>query len=81
MTGQGQDMAVAANRAAQPRWQRTFQSAETFTDDLGSIGAWVGPRTGPDRRTKGAKEDYVFRRLLVAWKETERLRFPLDAYA
>ena len=81
MTGQGQDMAVAANRAAQPRWQRTFQSAETFTDDLGSIGAWVGPRAGPGKRTHGEMEDYIFRRLLVAWKETERLRFPLDAYA
>lgn len=74
-------MAVAANRSIAPRWQRTFRSAETFTDDLGSIGAWVGPRTGPDRRSHGEKEDYVLRRLLVAWKLTGRLRFPTEVRA
>lgn len=74
-------MAVAAKRLAEFRWQREFRSAETFTDDLGSIGAWVGPRTGPDKRTHGEKEDYVLRRLLVAWKETGKLEFPLDISA
>lgn len=74
-------MAVAAKRLAEFRWQREFRSAETFTDDLGSIGAWVGPRTGPDKRTHGEKEDYVLRRLLVAWKETGRLEYPLEISA
>lgn len=81
MTGRGQDMAIVAHRAAQPRWQRTFQSADTFTDDLGSLGAWVGPRTGPDRRDHGEKEDYVLRRLLVAWREAGRLRFTFEISA
>lgn len=74
-------MVVTANLADEPRWHRTLHSADTLADDLGSIGAWVGPRTGPDKRTHGEKEDYVLRRLLVAWKEAGRLDFPIEARA
>lgn len=74
-------MAVTARQAAEPRWHRTFRSADTLADDLGSVGAWVGPRTGPDKRTQGQKEDYVLRRLLVAWKQIGLLACPLDITA
>ncbi len=74
-------MAVTAKLEAEARWFRAFQSAEAFTDDLGSIGAWVGPRTGPNKRSHGEMEDYDLRRLLVAWKETKRLDFPFDVRA
>lgn len=74
-------MAVTARQAAEPRWHRRFHSAAALADDLGSIGAWVGPRTGPDKRTQGQKEDYVLRRLLVAWKHEGLLAFPLDVTA
>ncbi len=74
-------MAVTARQAAEPRWHRTFHSADSLGDDLGSIGAWVGPRTGPDKRTQGQKEDYVLRRLLVAWKQIGLLACPLDITA
>ncbi|MBM3517039.1 MAG: DUF29 domain-containing protein [Alphaproteobacteria bacterium] len=63
------------------RWERTLRSAETFSDDLGSVGACVGPRIGPFRRSKGDKEDYVLRRLLVAWRKTGALRFPCTVVA
>jgi len=74
-------MAVTAKRPVEPRWVRTFHGPETLADDLGTIGAWVGPRTGPNKRTQGQKEDYVFRRLLVAWKESGRLSFPVTVRA
>ena len=41
------------------RWSRTFREEATFSHDLGSVGAWVGPRAGPARRTQDQKEDYV----------------------
>jgi hypothetical protein len=53
----------------------------TLADDLGTIGESVGPRTGPNRRSAGEKEDYVLRRLLAAWKISGRLRFPVDVRA
>lgn len=74
-------MAVTAKLTAKPRWQQTFHGLDMFADDLGSIGTWVGPRTDPGKRTHGEKEDYVLRRLLVAWKETGRLEFPFDISA
>ena len=73
-------MAVTARQAAEPRWHRTFRSADTLADDLGSVGAWVGPRTGPDKRTHDEIEDYVLRYLLAAWKKT-RLSFPFEISA
>lgn len=74
-------MAVTAKRTVEPRWTRTFHEPDTLADDLGTIGAWVGPRTGPNKRTQGQKEDYIFRRLLVAWKESGRLSFPITVRA
>ena len=68
-------------RANEPRWQRTLRSADTIADDLGLIGASVGPRTGPNRRTNGEKEDYILRRLLAEWKSRGRLQFPVDIRA
>ena len=74
-------MTATANTIPDYRWVRTLRSADTLADDLGSLGAWVGPRAGPSKRTHGDKEDYVLRRLLVAWKEVGQLRFPLDVRA
>ncbi len=74
-------MTLPAQARATSRWTRTVRRAETFADDLGALGAWVGPRTGPDRRTQGQKEDYVLRRLLVAWHRTGRLSYPIELTA
>ncbi len=63
------------------RWTRTFSEGATFSDDLGSLGIWVGPRTGAAGRTHGQKEDYVLRRLLIAWKHVGSLRLPLTVHA
>lgn len=63
------------------RWIREFSSRETFSDELGSVGAWVGPKTGPSHRTQDQKEDYVLRRLLIAWKRRNMVRFPFTVYA
>ena len=63
------------------RWTRTFSEGATFSDDLGSLGIWVGPRAGTARRTQGQKEDYVLRRLLIAWKRRGSLRLPLTVHA
>ena len=63
------------------RWTRTFSEGATFSDDLGSLGIWVGPRTGAAGRTHGQKEDYVLRRLLIAWKHVGSLLLPLTVHA
>ena len=63
------------------RWTRTFSSAAAFSSELGSIGVWVGPRTGKSRRNHGQKEDYALRRLLVAWRQQGQLRYPLTVCA
>ena len=63
------------------RWTRTFSEGATFSDDLGSLGVWVGPRIGAARRTHGQQEDYVLRRLLIAWKHVGSLRLPLTVHA
>ncbi|MCC7050058.1 MAG: DUF29 domain-containing protein [Alphaproteobacteria bacterium] len=52
-----------------------------MTDDLGSIGQFVGPRKGLDKRTHGEKEDYVLRRLITAWRVAETFRFPVTIRA
>ena len=74
-------MVIPQTTAAESRWVRTLRSAETLDEDLGVIGVWVGPRRGPDKRTHGQKEDYVLRRLLVAWREKGCLRLPLEIHA
>ena len=58
-----------------------LRSADQFGDDLGVMGTWVGPRSGQDKRDQGQREDYVLRRLLVAWKEASILRFPVEVSA
>ncbi|MDH3472568.1 MAG: DUF29 domain-containing protein [Rhodospirillales bacterium] len=74
-------MAIAEKRSSAARWICELHSSETLADDLGVLGTWVGPRTGPIKRTKGQKEDYVLRRLLVAWKMQYELRFPVEIEA
>jgi uncharacterized protein DUF29 len=68
-------------RKIEPRWERTLRSRETLAEDLGFMGESVGPRTGPNKRTKGEKEDYVLRRLLVAWTASGWLQFPVQIRA
>lgn len=63
------------------RWTKTFSAADTFSCDLGSLGTWVGPRTGPARRNQSQKEEYVLRRLLVAWRRNGALNFPFTLCA
>ncbi len=63
------------------RWTRNFSSDVTFPDDLGAIGAWVGPRQGVGKRTQDQKEDYALRRLLVAWRRLGLLPFPFTVEA
>ena len=70
---------ASANR--EPRWLLTLRGATSLDDDLGMLGTWVGPRTGPDSRTHGQKEDYVARRILVAWRECGLLQFPVEVQA
>jgi hypothetical protein len=63
------------------RWQRELRGPDTLAEDLGMIGETVGPRTGPNKRTQGQKEDYVFRRFIAACKLAGRLQFPVSAKA
>ena len=63
------------------RWRREFTSPSSFSDDLGALGTWVGPRTGNARRTQGDKEDYVLRRVLVALNRQQKLCFPFTVCA
>jgi hypothetical protein len=74
-------MTLAAKHDPDWRWELTLAGADTLADDLGVIGAWVGPRTGPFARTHEEKEDYVLRRLLVAWKQIGALEFPVTVRA
>ena len=74
-------MSVHLKNLSKPRWDRELLSAESLADDLGVLGSWVGPRTGPFKRTRGQKEDYVLRRLLVAWKEIGCVRWPFQVRA
>lgn len=63
------------------RWTREFSSASSFSDDLGALGTWVGPRTGNAKRTQGDTEDYVLRRVLVALNRQQELDFPFTVRA
>jgi hypothetical protein len=74
-------MAVTARSEVQSRWTRALTSAERLADEFGVLGSWVGPRTGPHKRSHGEKEDYVFRCLIVAWKEADRVAFPMEVRA
>lgn len=74
-------MATAGKLAEGIRWERTLNSPETLADDLGSVGEYVGPRTGPNKRAHGEKEDYVLRRLLAAMARVGRLAFPVTVRA
>ena len=55
------------------RWRREFPSAESFSEDLGGLGASVDPPTGHSSPLQGQMEDYVLRRVLVALHRTNRL--------
>jgi len=74
-------MTAVTKTASKPRWVRTLHKLETLDDDLGGIGESVGPRTGPNKRTHGEKEDFVLRRLLVAWKQIKELDLPVAVRA
>ena len=63
------------------RWTREFSCSSSFSDDLGALGAWVGPRTGNAARTHAQKEDYVLRRVLVALNRQQKLDFPFTVCA
>jgi Domain of unknown function DUF29 len=74
-------MTTSAQDTRPPRWIRTLRSPEGLGDDLGPIGETVGPRTGPNKRRQGDKEDYVLRRLLAAWRLRNRLPVPCEVRA
>ncbi len=65
------------------RWTLQFPSEAEFSDEIGSIGLWVGPRVAGNeaKRTQGQTEDYLLRRLLVAWRKQGGLRFPFTIKA
>jgi hypothetical protein len=69
-------MAVTARSASPVEWTLELTSESSFVDDLGLFGEWVGPRTGPLKRTQGQKEAYVLRRLLVALRAVGGLSYP-----
>ena len=56
-------------------WSRTLSTASSFSDDLGNLGSWVGPRTGADAETHVQKEHCVLRRLLVAKRFQKKRNF------
>ena len=74
-------MAVPRRKDPDRRWVKTFESPNSLDDDLGGIGAWVGPRRGINKRNQGQMEDYVLRRLLVAWKYGGNVTFPFEIAA
>ncbi len=70
-------MVLAERKTGHVRWAATVRSGATIAEDILHRGEKVGPRTGPEKRTHGEKEDYVLRRILVAWREDGLLRLPL----
>jgi len=74
-------MTIVAKHDPRWRWELVLAGPDTLGNDLGFVGTWVGPRTGPDKRTHGQKEDYVLRRLLVAWRECGNLNWPVKVSA
>lgn len=71
---------MAETFATNPAPLRTlrFHSADTLDESLGAFGLWVGPRTGPNRRTQAEKEAYVARRLIVGLVRREQRVLPFD---
>jgi hypothetical protein len=55
-----------------------FQSSDELDESLGVFGLWVGPRTGPNRRTQAEKETYVARRLIVALVRSGQQQLPFE---
>lgn len=74
-------MGIATDLRSEPRWVCRLRGPDRLDEDLGTIGDVVGPRTGPSKRTHGDKEDYTLRRLLVALRDTGKLRFPISITA
>ena len=63
------------------RWKLTLRSAETFADDLAFVGEKIGPRSGPNKRLPGDKEDWTLRRVLFALVKSGSLALPVDIRA
>lgn len=59
-------MALPNEAVRPPKQTITFESSDTLSEAFGGFGLWVGPRTGPNRRTQAHKEAYVARRAFVA---------------
>ena len=63
------------------RWCREFPGADSFSEDLGGLGASVDPRSGFPSPLQGQTEDFVLRRVLVALHRENRLNHPLTIWA
>jgi len=59
-------MARLTEAAPPPKQTLQVQNSGGLSEALGPFGLWVGPRTGPNKRTQAEKEAYVARRLIVA---------------
>ncbi|MEX2647652.1 MAG: DUF29 domain-containing protein [Alphaproteobacteria bacterium] len=74
-------MAITAKIEQPYRWVLTLRTHDSFSEDLGSVGEWVGPRIGPRKRDQEQKEEFVLHRLLVAWRDAGALSFPVEVRA
>jgi len=54
-----------------------FSSREEITAHFKAVPAIVGPRRGPNKRTKAQEERYNLRQYLLTLAEANRLAFPL----
>lgn len=64
--------------SVEPVWSKRADSAAEFSDMLATLGAYVGPRTGADKRANTDREDFTLRRVLVALREHGDLAFPMS---
>lgn len=69
-------MVSTAKELAKPRVRLCFESPSDFDPTVGNYGRSVGPRRGPFARRAYDREDWCLRRLLVAERLTDGLRFP-----
>jgi len=66
-------MVASARILGKPRWALAMHGPDSLVDDLGGVGCWVGLRSQEPKRQRGEKEDYVLRRLLTAWRVSNRV--------
>ncbi len=59
------------------RGEWRFESIDSFSDTLGLIGSWVGPRIGTDKRNQEQREQFCLRRYLVGLKRKAKINFPV----